>query len=336
MKRRLLPAAAALTAGAALLGAAWFSGPVYRIDPRVAPPALPGELDAWLAQSEGRQPDIVPGAGKTIVWAHPDRRRTPLSIIYLHGYTATRQEVAPLCDRLATALGANLYYARLTGHGRAPAALGDVTGNDWLHDALEALEIGRRIGERVIVVGTSTGGTLSLWLAQQPAARDVAAQVLISPNLGPKDPRSELLVGPWGPQLLQLIQGDEYRWEPHNAEQARYWTWKYPSRALLPMMALVKLVRDSPLETVRTPTLVIYSPQDQVASAQRIEEAFARIGAQVKQARRVERSEDPSSHVLAGDILAPSGTEALLGKMLEFLQTGVPGVVAATATPTAR
>ena len=321
MKRRVLAAPAALVA---LLGAAWFAGPVYRVDTQVAQPELPGDLDAWLAESERRHPDIVPGTDKTIVWAHPDRRRTPLAIIYLHGYSATRQEIAPLCERLAESLGANLYHTRLAGHGRAPAAMGEVTGNDWLQDAVEALAIGRRIGERVIVVGTSTGGTLALWLAQQPGASDIAAQLLISPNLGPRDERADLLAGPWGRQLQQAIIGDEYRWQPANERQARYWTWRYPARALVPMMALVRMVRESPLEAISTPTLFIYSPRDQVVSPRRIEEAFARLGANVKESLRVEHSEDRAHHVLAGDILAPKGSDALLAQMLAFLSSAVP------------
>lgn len=324
--RRLLPASAALVA---LLGLGWFSGPVYRIDARVAPPALPEDLDGWLAASEGRHADLIPGTDKTIAWAHADRRRTRFAVIYLHGYSATRQEVAPLCDRLAEALGANLHYTRLAGHGRSAEAFGAATGADWLQDAAEALEIGRRIGEKVIVVGTSTGGTLALWLAQQPAAADIAAQLLISPNLGPLDERSELLAGPWGRQLQQLLVGEEYRWQPVSERHARYWTWRYPAQALLPMMALVKMVRESPLESIRTPTLVIYSPRDQVVSPRRIEEAFARIGARPKQAERVDRSEDPAHHVLAGDVLAPAGTDALLGTILGFLGRAVPGVAGA-------
>ena len=331
-----------LAAIIALLAAAFFIGPVYRIDPRVTQPALPGDLDAWLAAAEQSQPEGEharrerhaqvhreprqrerPGHGPSA--AHADRRRTPLAIIYLHGYSATRKEVEPLCDRLAAQLGANLYYTRLAGHGREGRALGSVTGGDWLQDAAEALAVGRQIGERVLVVGTSTGGTLALWLAQQPGAADIAAQLLISPNLGPLDSRAELLAGPWGLQLQQALIGAEYRWEPANALQAKFWTWRYPAQALVPMMALVKLVRDSPLEDIRTPTLFIYSPKDQVVSPTRIEQGFARIGTPVKQAYRVERSQDRAHHVLAGDILAPAGTDELLATMLGFLRERVPG-----------
>jgi esterase/lipase len=316
-------AIAALTVTA--LAVVFFAGPVYRIEVPQDPPALPAAdsdaaaLERWLAAREAAHPDIVPGAEKTLVWAHADRRRTPLAVIYLHGYTATRQEIAPLCDELATRLGANLFYTRLSGHGRAPAAMGEVTGGDWLQDAAEALAIGRRIGERVLVVGTSTGGTLALWLAQQPGAEAIAAQVLVSPNLGPKDPKADLLAGPWGAQLQQRLIGEEYRWQPANPQQAKYWTWRYPARALVPMMALVKSVRASPLERIRTPTLVVYSPQDQVVSPQRIEEAFGRFTMPVRRLHRAPSSQDRAHHVLAGDILAPSGTGPMLSEMLAFV-----------------
>lgn len=334
MSRRVRVLLIALTALVALPAIAYVTGPVYRIDEPIATPVPegtvggafvdPAALEAWLAASEARFPDIVPGAEKSIVWAHPDRRRTPLAVIYLHGYTATRQEIAPLCDRLATALGANLHYTRLTGHGRAPAAMGEAAAEDWLRDAAEALAIGRMLGERVIVVGTSTGGTLALWLAQRSEAADIAAQILVSPNLGPRDERSTLLAGPWGYQLQRLLIGEEYRWQPANERQAKYWTWRYPARALVPMMALVKAVRGSPLEDIRVPTLVIHSPKDSVVSPARIEEAYARLGSPTKQIVKIEDSEDRAHHVLAGDILAPAGTEALLVPMLAFVRGAVP------------
>lgn len=104
---------------------------------------------------------LVPGAEKTIIWANDSREKTPLSIIYLHGFSATCRETAPVFDRVAEKLGANLFYTRLTGHGRDSEAMGEVTLNAFLNDAMEAWEIGRTIGEEVIIVGTSTG---ALWL----------------------------------------------------------------------------------------------------------------------------------------------------------------------------
>lgn len=313
---------------AVALAAGYVSGPRYVLDVTVTPVVLPSGppevLDDYLERRERAYPDIIPGAEKTIIWATPARQQTPLSVVYLHGYSATRQETAPLSDDLARSLGANLFYTRLSGHGRAPAAMGEITGTDWLHDAEEALAIGRRLGQRVIVVGTSTGGTLGTWLALRPEAEAMAALVLVSPNFGPTNALSEVLTGPWGPQMLRLLQGDEYTWTPLNDEQARYWTWRYPSRALLPMMAVVTQVREAPLEQVRVPTLVIYSPNDQVVNPARTERAFARFGTAVKEMQTVPDSEDPDNHVLAGRIIAPHDT-AMIGAHIGRFLTRVLG-----------
>ena len=47
------------------------------------------------------------------------------------------------------------------------------------------VEAMRRLGDKVVIMGVSTGGTLAAWLAAQPGADDVLALVLLSPNFGP-------------------------------------------------------------------------------------------------------------------------------------------------------
>lgn len=303
--------------------AVYVAGPRSELDleRERAAPVIPqiDALDVWLARNEATHPTLVAGAEKRIVWARKPGERTPLAVIYLHGYTATRQEVAPLCEQLAASLGANLYHTRLHGHGLDPAALGVATAEDWLRDAAEALAIGRTLGERVVVVGTSTGGTLALWLAQQESAESIAAMLLISPNLGPRNRQGELLAGPWGAQLLSGLVGDTYEWQPANDAQRRYWTWRYPARALLPMMALVREVRDSPLESIRIPTYVLYSRDDGVVHPDEIERAFSRFGSPIKTLEPFPDAQDRSRHVLAGDILAPQDTSRVLERMQRFL-----------------
>ena len=122
---------------------------------------LPDDLDAHLAAREAVFDDLTPGTQKRIVWAGTPGEKTPLALIYLHGFSSTSEEVRPVPDRVAAALGANLYFARLAGHGRTGTALAGATAEDWLTDLAEALAIGTRIGERVILLGTSTGATLA-------------------------------------------------------------------------------------------------------------------------------------------------------------------------------
>ena len=80
---------------------------------------LPENLEVYLKKSESRFSDVRPGTEKTIVWASPSQKvKTPISIIYLHGFSSSYQDTFPLCEIVAKQLGANLFYTRLSGHGR--------------------------------------------------------------------------------------------------------------------------------------------------------------------------------------------------------------------------
>ena len=302
------------------LGAAFYAGPRVSVDTQLQSPQLPADLDAYLAQSEARYPDITPGSEKTIVWAHPDRRKTALAVVYLHGFSASRQETAPLSDEIAQQLGANLYYPRLNGHGRSGAAMAEASVNAWLNDTEEALQIGQRLGERVLVVATSTGATLATWLATQSQSQNVLAYVMISPNFAPKDRAAQVLTWPWATHFAPLLIGPEHHWQPRNAAQAQYWTHRFPTQALLPMMGLVEYVRELPVEAIHTPLLQIYSTEDQVVSPEAGVQMFARFGSRPKQLLALADSQDDSHHVLAGDILSPRDTPRVEAAILEFLQ----------------
>lgn len=303
-----------------LLVLVFFSGPKATVDPQPFSRQLPADLQAYLTASEAAFPDITPGAEKTIIWAHPEQQQTELSIVYLHGFSATRQETAPLCDELAKALGANLFYTRLSGHGRSSRALGEVGAGEWLRDAREALAIGQRLGRKVLIVGTSTGGTLAAWLAATQNDAPVLAYVLISPNFSPRDRAAQVLTWPWASTFAPLLLGTERQWKPLNDEQARYWTHRYPTQALLPMMALVNAVNELPLEQVQAPILLIHANDDQVVSSHAAATAFSRFGSQIKQRVELRESQDPSHHVLAGRIVAPQDTARVALLIEQFVQ----------------
>lgn len=298
----------------------FFAGPRVAVEHQPFTGKLPSDLPGYLTKTEAAFPDITPGAEKTIIWAHPEQQQTDLAIVYLHGFSATRQETAPLCDDVAAALGANLFYTRLTGHGRSNAAMGEASAGDWLQDAEEALAIGKRLGRKVVIIGTSTGGTLAAWLAATQTDPDILAYVLISPNFGPKDPAAQVLTWPWASSFATLLLGEERHWTPLNSEQARYWSHEYPTKALLPMMALVNTVNALPLEQIQTPVLVIHATNDQVVSTAAAAQAFSRLGSARKQRIALDNSQDPSQHVLAGRIIAPRDTAQLALLIQQFIQ----------------
>lgn len=272
-------------------------------------PVTPGEVDGYLVQRERREPGIRPGTERTMRWANGRPERTPLAFVYLHGYSATRQEVAPLADRVASAFGANLFYTRLSGHGRDGDAMLGATAAALREDALEALAIGGVIGERVVLLSTSTGSTLSTWLASRAHDDAIAALVMISPNFAPRDRMLYAFDWPLVGPLLTFSLRDAYRtWQPYNREQALYWTWRYPYAALAELARLMNEVEKIDKSAIRTPTLMIYSPRDQVVDPEAIVQVFAHWGGTHKRLLAFEGATDPAQHVLAGDVLSPGST----------------------------
>ncbi|QDY99674.1 alpha/beta hydrolase [Nitratireductor mangrovi] len=311
---------------AVALAAAWFFGPRVSRNAELTfdPAAMGSDVEAWLAESEAKFPDIKDGLAKEIVWAFPaSKARTPLAIVYVHGFSASKGEIRPVPDRVAEALGANLFFTRLAGHGRGGPAMADGSVNAWINDYAEALAIGHRLGERVVVIATSTGATIAAWAATRPAFDDeVAGLVLVSPNFGIQAGGATLLTGPWGLQLARLLVGAERGFEPVNEAHERLWTTRYPTEALLPMAAFVDMAAGAPVEKATTPALFIYSDKDAVVRADITDTIAARWGA-AHEELKVEDSGDPSNHVIAGDALSPATTEPVANRITEWIRKTV-------------
>lgn len=252
----------------------WEEPSTYPATVRIVASPLPDSLadfPAWFAAQERAAGVTDTDVAKRVVFADSaSPARTAWSVVYLHGFSATRQETAPLSEEVARALGANLYETRLRGHGLPGDSLAQVQARDWMMDAAFALDVARRLGDSVLVIGTSTGGTLGVLLATlpKPAREILHGLVLVSPNFGPKDPKAGLLTLPWAQVILPRFI-PQREWTATNDEQKRFWTVRYPSTVLFPMQALVEHVRELPLTGYDTPTLVFYNEADQVVDAKR-------------------------------------------------------------------
>jgi len=308
----------------ALLALVILLGPRVALEPALRPLTLPADLDDYLARAEAAVPNLQPEARRRIVWHDAAAKaRTRFAVVYLHGFSASSPDSAPLAQRVAAALGANLHLARLRGHGQDGAAMALPSANDWLNDAAEAYAIGERLGERVVVIGTSTGATLAIAQAMLPGRERLHALALISPNFGAADPRDVLLRLPWAGQLVPLLV-PSHGFQPANAEQARHWTTRYPSSALLQLAALVDHTLSRPLESLRVPVLTFYAQGDKVVDVERMLAAHGRIGqasGAAKELVAVGNSDDPWQHTLAGDILSPSTTSAVAERIVGFVRT---------------
>jgi alpha-beta hydrolase superfamily lysophospholipase len=310
--------------GLTLAGAGlWAFGPYEPVDLKTQfEPRRFGEgIGVYLEVMEMRFDDITPGVQKRVIWAGPRETRTPLSVLYVHGFSATSEEIRPVPDRIAADLGANLVFTRLRGHGRGSDALAGPTVHDWMQDMAEALALARATGDRVIVIATSTGATLAAAAALDPElSESVAAMIFVSPNFGINDPFAFALTLPAARWWVPLVAGHTRSFPPSSPDHGKYWTTTYPTVALLSMTALVKAVSRMDFAAAQVPILVRLSDADRIVRSDMTRKIAARWGGPVTvQTVAPGPGIDPASHVIAGDILSPAQTEAANADMARWL-----------------
>ena len=306
---------------AALIVLGWLLTPPKLANSAVAPD-LPDDLDAYLLGREravAAQFPLIEGTEKRIRW-QTEGERSDYALIYLHGFSGSRQGLLPATELIADALGANLFETRLRGHGRAENGLVDIRAEDWLEDAAEALAVGARLGDRIILMGTSTGATLAMAMVEHPAMANVEAIVMISPNFRPYDPKSSWVTAPGGPLLLRMLVGASHTWEPANAAQARYWTTTYPVESVVEVMRLVDLANAQLPRALGQSVLTLYSTRDEVVSPLATEAALELIDSPNKRTIDLGEVGDRKNHVLAGDILSPESTDKVVRLIVDFIR----------------
>ncbi|GAB5412405.1 MAG: alpha/beta hydrolase [Congregibacter sp.] len=313
-----------------LLVAAWYTTPA-RLQPASQQLTLQGvtsaaDLEGYLADTEAVTQaayGIVEEAEKRIVWAEDSGQKTEFVVVNLHGFSATRQEIAPVPERVAAALGANLFETRLSGHGQLREAMENVPAEAWLADGVEALAIGRLLGEKIILMGTSTGATIALAMAKHPDFSAVDSLIFLSPNFGPAAAGSDIATMPFGPQITRLVAGAIHQWEPANELQGKYWTTRYPIETIVEMMRLVKHAVPIATEMRVNNALLMYSPKDDVVSVDKLLTGFESMSAARKHIVRIDEPKSISPHVFTGNILGPEAVEESVASIVGFLN-GAP------------
>src|SRR5215510_4382545 len=305
-----------------VLALACLSGPLFPFEPKPSDIAATVEhapdLDAYLRRREAETTNVRPDLAKTITWYDPAaRNKTPLVLVYLHGFSASRRDISPVIETLADKLAANAFATRLTAHGRTtPDGFVTATAQDWLDDAREALAIGRRIGDRVVLIGISTGALLATMAALEDKSSDIAALVLLSPNFAVRDWRGKFISGPLGPLLAHVVIGKDYSFQPDSAAHAEFWTVRYPSQAIVALMDLLNHARAIHLDTLEVPTLIIYTDKDTVVDVNAIKQRFDEIPGTAKLLVDLPGA---TRHELTGDALAPGMVQPAVERVAEFL-----------------
>ncbi|TCC95506.1 alpha/beta hydrolase [Pedobacter hiemivivus] len=269
-------------------------------------PALP-QLEDYVKQIESRH-KIKPGNEAEIVWADStQKQQSDYAVVYLHGYSASKAEGNPTYFYLANLLHANLYLARLADHGVDTVSAMEYSTPDRLWEsAKQAFEIGKRLGKKVILIGTSTGGSLALKLAA--AYPDVNSLILISPNIEINDKLAFMLNNPWGLQIARLVLGGKERLAKNKTpDEKKYWYSRYRIESTVQLQELLETsMNKATFEKVKQTVLLLYyykneKEQDHVVKVSAQLRMFDQLGTPAQLKTKV-AIPNGGSHVLGSNI----------------------------------
>lgn len=228
----------------ALLAGTLFFGPKAEfetIDGKIDPINIRLEqLDQYIQKKEAKVVNLKPNNESRIIWAD-SIRKTEYAVVYLHGFSASIWEGDAIHTEFAKRYGANLYLARQQGHGIDDKnTFKNLTPKNYTDSAKEAIAIGQKLGEKVIVMSCSTGGTHSLYLtANNPEM--VHAQILFSPNIAIASPAAQLTTMPWGEYLTEAMVGDYIKSGSYGKpEMKNMATMEYHSKGIIALEALLE------------------------------------------------------------------------------------------------
>src|SRR5690606_20641103 len=284
-------------------------------------PADPDSLEAYIAERE-RAHKLKPDNHARIVWADSTRSRTEYAVVYLHGFSASQKEGDPVHRRFASEFGCNLYLARMADHGIDTVdAMINFTSDRWWASAREALAIGKRLGEKVIIMSTSTGGTMALALAAA-FPNDVHALINMSPNIAINNDAAFLLNDPWGLYIARIVTGGKYREWDAPPERKQYWYSQYRLEAVVELEEMLesKMTKET-FAKIKQPCLTLYyykneEQQDPEVKVSAMLDMMAQLGTPHEQKRAV-AIPDANAHVL-GCSLVSQDVEGVYSAMQQF------------------
>jgi pimeloyl-ACP methyl ester carboxylesterase len=261
-----------------------------------------------------KQENTRPDNEEKLVRYSPDK--TPLAILYIHGFGASRMEGEEVVNQVAETFQSNLYYVRLPGHGTNVEDHKNTEFQKYLSDAETALIMSQQLGEKVIIIGTSMGGLITSYLAGKHPDK-VAAVVLASPFYDFPDPTANVFRFTWGKSLIHMVMGEIRKSNEQDAknESYKYWYRDQYFDAIQHIMNLKRFVeKEDSLSKIEDPVLLFYffkseAIQDRSASVKAMLASFDKI------------QNNPNHSPLNKAVKVEDGDHVLLSK---FVKTDKP------------
>jgi esterase/lipase len=283
------------------------------------------QMDAYIASKESKTV-LKPGNEARIVWADSTQpKKTKIVFMYVHGFSASPMEGDPLHREVAKKFGANLLLARVAGHGvpDSDSTYAHVTADDYYQSVENFYAIAKKLGDEVVVLGTSFGGAMSLVLAANHP--EIKALMLYGPCIAIKDPNATLLDNPWGLQMAHLITGSDYRDIPVMAPgHAENWSLHYRLEGVVAVQNLLThAMKKEVFEKVKMPVFLGYyykdeEHQDNVVSVDAMKVMFEQLGTPAG-LKKSEAFPNSGNHVITSNLLGKL-TDKPIASSVAFLR----------------
>ncbi len=262
---------------------------------------------------------LKPDNESRIIWANDSiKERTNYSLLYLHGFSASWYEGYPANVEFAKYFGCNAYFPRLASHGiETEDALIDMTPERLWESAKEALMVARTLGKKVIIMSTSTGGTLALKLAAD-FPEYVDGLILYSPNIRINNNAAFILSKPWGLQIGRKVIGGTHRIvnDDFDSKVCQYWNCKYRVEATVFLQQLVEeTMTKQTFKNVNEPVFLGYyykdkTHQDEIVKVSAELEMFDQLGTPAESKVKIAFPE-AGDHVIASEIISGAYKQVL-------------------------
>lgn len=291
------------------------------------------ELEACIQNHETEEGPLKNNNEAKIVWANPEmKEKTEYAIVYLHGFGASRGEGKPWHRSVAKKFGCNLYLPRLHSHGlKRKDYFQGFNYDDLITSTIDACRIGQKLGKKVLIMGTSTGGLLALYAASSYCCVPVEAVMVVSPLIHFYGIDSLLLEHSMGRYITKLVGSSRYRYNVLDDEatmaEKDIWYTETPLNAPLVLGNLVRLVsKPQVFKNVACPAFVGYyhkdaSNHDRVVSPHAIERMAQQLGTPYDK-HTIINFKQAGTHVIGCGLHSKSVSE-LITKTNHFLQKKV-------------
>lgn len=213
----------------------------------------------------------LPGARReTAPFFFSRPERTPIALLLIHGLAASPWEVLEI-GKKAFQTGFSAYGVRLAGHGTSVEDLEKQSWKEWVRSVREGYDLLTRFSDRVVLVGESLGGLLSLYAASEQLGEGVIT--LAAPLCLKWLPRMIIRSVPPPIRFLdrKLAPGTEPYYYPRHSVHA-----------LREMLDLSRVVEQR-LTQVRQPLFVLQSERDSRVDPESGRRIYEKAGAGVRE-----------------------------------------------------